>query len=233
MTETYLPRAERRRRPAAHRTTASTASCSTAAGRSGPRSRRPTAGRAPSTSPTSSCAAGPSRRRRCCSAPGCAATSAARSPCTRRSSWPPASPTRSTSADDVPVHQVKEFAPDLSFGGSASGPGLVALALSDSWDRFGPAIEDWRRLAVYYAAITSEGRGARARRARPARPARHVPPDPARPGPARPGPGPPRPAAARGRGHRRLPVVPRRAGRAPPRRPGDDAGDVRASAGPA
>lgn len=61
---------------------------------------------------------------------------------------------------DVPVHQVKEFAPDLSFGGSASGPGLAALALSDSWDRFGPAIEDWRRLAVYYAAITSEGRGA-------------------------------------------------------------------------
>ena len=62
--------------------------------------------------------------------------------------------------DDVPVHQVKEFAPDLSFGGSASGPGLAALALSDSWNRFGPAIEDWRRLAVYYAAITSEGRGA-------------------------------------------------------------------------
>jgi choline dehydrogenase-like flavoprotein len=62
-------------------------------------------------------------------------------------------------ADDVPVFQVKEFAPDLSFGGSASGPGLAALALSDSWARSGPAIEDWRRLAVYYAAITSEGRG--------------------------------------------------------------------------
>ena len=61
--------------------------------------------------------------------------------------------------DDVAVYQVKEFAPDLSFGGSASGPGLAALALSDSWDRFGPAIEDWRRLLVYYAAITSEGRG--------------------------------------------------------------------------
>ena len=30
--------------------------------------------------------------------------------------------------NDVPVHQVKEFAPDLSFGCSASGPGLVALA---------------------------------------------------------------------------------------------------------
>ncbi|MET0143710.1 MAG: GMC family oxidoreductase [Ilumatobacteraceae bacterium] len=62
-------------------------------------------------------------------------------------------------ADDVAVHQVSEFAPDLSFGGSASGPGLAALALSDSWSRFGPAIEDWRRLTVYYAAISSEGRG--------------------------------------------------------------------------
>ena len=61
--------------------------------------------------------------------------------------------------DDVAVHQVKEFAPDLSFGGSASGPGLVALALSDHWGLFGPAIEEWRNLAVYYAAITSEGRG--------------------------------------------------------------------------
>jgi len=61
--------------------------------------------------------------------------------------------------DDVPVHQVKEFAPDLSFGGSASNPGLVALALSDSWDRFREVVTDWERIAVYYAAITSEGRG--------------------------------------------------------------------------
>ena len=35
--------------------------------------------------------------------------------------------------DDVPVHQVKEFAPHLSFGGSASNPGLVALSLLDQW----------------------------------------------------------------------------------------------------
>lgn len=62
--------------------------------------------------------------------------------------------------DDVPVHQVKEFAPDLSFGGSASNPGLVALALSDNWGAFGPAVHDWERISVYYAAITSEGRGA-------------------------------------------------------------------------
>lgn len=61
--------------------------------------------------------------------------------------------------DDIPVHQVKEFAPGLSFGGSASGPGLVALSMSDNWHSFGSASDDWQRVAVYYAAITSEGRG--------------------------------------------------------------------------
>lgn len=62
-------------------------------------------------------------------------------------------------ADDVPVHQVKEFAPDLSFGGSASHPGLVALALTDSWATMREAVTAWPEIAVYYAAITSEGRG--------------------------------------------------------------------------
>ncbi|MFZ9629923.1 MAG: FAD-dependent oxidoreductase [Ilumatobacteraceae bacterium] len=61
--------------------------------------------------------------------------------------------------DDVPVHQVKEFAPLLSFGGSASNPGLVALSLLDQWRRFSSAVTDWERMSVYYAAITSEGRG--------------------------------------------------------------------------
>lgn len=62
-------------------------------------------------------------------------------------------------AADVPVHQVKEFAPELSFGGSASHPGLVALALTDSWTEMREAIVRWPQMAVYYAAITSEGRG--------------------------------------------------------------------------
>jgi choline dehydrogenase-like flavoprotein len=61
--------------------------------------------------------------------------------------------------DDVPVHQVKEFAPFLSFGGSASHAGLVALALSDHWRSFHQAVQEWRRISIYYAAITSEGRG--------------------------------------------------------------------------
>jgi choline dehydrogenase-like flavoprotein len=62
-------------------------------------------------------------------------------------------------ADDVPVHQVKEFSPDLSFGGSASHPGLVALALCDHWPLMREAVTAWPEIAVYYAAITSEGRG--------------------------------------------------------------------------
>jgi hypothetical protein len=61
--------------------------------------------------------------------------------------------------DDVPIVQVKEFAPALSFGGSASHPGLVALSLTDNWREFGAAVTAWPQLAVYYAAITSQGRG--------------------------------------------------------------------------
>lgn len=60
---------------------------------------------------------------------------------------------------DVPVHQVKEFSPDLSFGGSASQPGLVALALTDNWEAMRRSVTAWPEIAVYYAAITSEGRG--------------------------------------------------------------------------
>lgn len=61
--------------------------------------------------------------------------------------------------DDVPVHQVTEFFPYTSFGGSASQAGLLALALNDNWREFRSQITDWRRMSVYYAAITSEGRG--------------------------------------------------------------------------
>ncbi len=60
---------------------------------------------------------------------------------------------------DVPVHQVKEFSPDLSFGGWASQPGLVALALTDNWAEMRRSVTAWPEIAVYYAAITSEGRG--------------------------------------------------------------------------
>jgi choline dehydrogenase-like flavoprotein len=61
--------------------------------------------------------------------------------------------------DTVPMHQVKEFAPDLSLGGSASRPGQLALALADTADAGREALAHPERLFVYYAAIRSEGSG--------------------------------------------------------------------------
>jgi choline dehydrogenase-like flavoprotein len=60
---------------------------------------------------------------------------------------------------DLATYQVKEFGSWLSFGGSASRQALVALALSENWTDFAPAIDRWRRQIVYYAAIQSRGRG--------------------------------------------------------------------------
>jgi choline dehydrogenase-like flavoprotein len=60
---------------------------------------------------------------------------------------------------DVPMHRVTEFAPNLTIGGSASGHGHVALALADSSADYGDALADWQRVAIYYAAIRSDGSG--------------------------------------------------------------------------
>lgn len=51
----------------------------------------------------------------------------------------------------VPVHQVKEFAPRLSLGGSVSTPPHLALAMSDHPGALVAAVDAWRRHAVYYA----------------------------------------------------------------------------------
>jgi choline dehydrogenase-like flavoprotein len=60
---------------------------------------------------------------------------------------------------DVPMHRVTEFAPGLTIGGSASRRGHVALALADAGADYADALADWERVAVYYAAIRSEGSG--------------------------------------------------------------------------
>lgn len=59
----------------------------------------------------------------------------------------------------IPMHQVREFLPDFSFGGSVSRPGYVALALGDDWEHNAADIADWERIGVYYAAIRSDGAG--------------------------------------------------------------------------
>ena len=60
---------------------------------------------------------------------------------------------------DVPMHQVKHFAPDLTLGGSISRREYVALALAESWDQNRMRMSDWESIAVYYAAIRSDGYG--------------------------------------------------------------------------
>lgn len=59
----------------------------------------------------------------------------------------------------VPVHQVKEFSPRLSFGCSISSPAYLALGLMDHPDAARQVAHSWSREAIYYAMITSEGRG--------------------------------------------------------------------------
>jgi choline dehydrogenase-like flavoprotein len=59
----------------------------------------------------------------------------------------------------VPVHQVKEFSPRLSFGCSISSPAYVALGLIDHPAAARETAQTWQRTATYYAMITSEGRG--------------------------------------------------------------------------
>jgi choline dehydrogenase-like flavoprotein len=54
----------------------------------------------------------------------------------------------------VPVHQVKEFAPRVSFGCSISAPPHLALAMLDHPDHAADVEGDWRRTAIYYAMIT-------------------------------------------------------------------------------
>jgi choline dehydrogenase-like flavoprotein len=59
----------------------------------------------------------------------------------------------------VPVHQVKEFAPRLSFGCSVSTPPFLALGLLDHPEASRRVQADWPNLATYYAMITGQGHG--------------------------------------------------------------------------
>jgi choline dehydrogenase-like flavoprotein len=54
----------------------------------------------------------------------------------------------------VPVHQVKEFAPRLSFGCSISGVPYLSLAMLDHPAHTHEVDNGWPRMAIYYATIT-------------------------------------------------------------------------------
>jgi choline dehydrogenase-like flavoprotein len=59
----------------------------------------------------------------------------------------------------VPVHQVKEFSPRLSFGCSISTPPYLALGLLDHPAAARAVAQTWTHQANYYAMITGEGHG--------------------------------------------------------------------------
>jgi choline dehydrogenase-like flavoprotein len=59
----------------------------------------------------------------------------------------------------VPVHQVKEFAPRVTFGCAISNLPYLALALRDHADQTRDLAQAWPQMASYYAMITGEGRG--------------------------------------------------------------------------
>ncbi|MBO8177950.1 MAG: GMC family oxidoreductase [Bacillus sp. (in: Bacteria)] len=59
----------------------------------------------------------------------------------------------------VPVFQVKNFAPRLSFGCSISSPPYLATGMIDHPDFLNKVVENWETMAVYYAMITGHGRG--------------------------------------------------------------------------
>lgn len=59
----------------------------------------------------------------------------------------------------LPIYQVKEFWPDIAIGGSVFTPGFLAMLLAEGWPATQPAMRDWRRAALYYAATRGESRG--------------------------------------------------------------------------
>jgi choline dehydrogenase-like flavoprotein len=59
----------------------------------------------------------------------------------------------------VPVHQVKEFSPRLSFGCSISNRPYLAVGLLDHPGRVRNLNDEWPHLATYYAMITGQGSG--------------------------------------------------------------------------
>lgn len=62
-------------------------------------------------------------------------------------------------ASVMPLLQVKEFWPDLSFGGGFFSPGQLAMTLSENWPENRARMRDVRSMAQYYVAVKGNGKG--------------------------------------------------------------------------
>lgn len=59
----------------------------------------------------------------------------------------------------LPLLQVKEFWPELSFGGGFFGLGHLAMTLSENWPQNRKRMADFRHMAQYYVGVRGTGRG--------------------------------------------------------------------------
>jgi choline dehydrogenase-like flavoprotein len=59
----------------------------------------------------------------------------------------------------VPVHQVKEFSPDFTFGCSISTPPYLRIAMLDHNENIDLVDKNWKQMAIYYASIIPQGTG--------------------------------------------------------------------------
>lgn len=59
----------------------------------------------------------------------------------------------------LPVYQVKQFWPNITMGGAVFTPGFLAMTLTENWEAYGHAMQDWKRMALYYAGTRGMGRG--------------------------------------------------------------------------
>jgi len=59
----------------------------------------------------------------------------------------------------LPIYQVKEFWPNVTIGGSLFTPGFLAMLLSDNWQANQRLMDEWSRMALYYAATRGMSRG--------------------------------------------------------------------------
>jgi len=59
----------------------------------------------------------------------------------------------------VPVHQVKEFSPKISFGCSISSKSYLRVAMLDHYEYLDIVDKKWEYMAIYYAMIIPEGTG--------------------------------------------------------------------------
>ena len=59
----------------------------------------------------------------------------------------------------LPVYQVKEFWPTITIGGSVFSPGFLAMLLADNWTSLQTTMDDWERMALFYAGTRGMNRG--------------------------------------------------------------------------